>query len=316
MPLVLSASSVKTYKQCGRKFHLYKILKTQPSHEPFHYGWVGTIVHNAIYYSIADYIDGKWHVGKEKSWSQVLKFLDDVWEGKLELEVSRHLAFDKEISADKPLFKPGSLKLKKYKQPGWTEEQGWKALAIDLTRNGFDLMINTIMPSYEEIILEQEIRFTFEDRADFVGYIDVLGKTKRGRYHFYDFKTSRVAPRDLDADIQFFAYRYGLRQIHDLNYLPEGHYVHLRSNKVIKVASTDYEVYQGTINEINHIIDGIDSQNWEPNLYNMLCGFCEFRGICYGANGEYIEGRIDNKLDVLERLKDATGTRIPLDVIT
>lgn len=315
MDLVLSASSLKTYKQCGRKFHLYKILKAQPSHEPFHYGWVGTIVHNCIYYSIADYIDEQWHVGAPKSWSKVESFFEDLWEGDIQFEVSRHLVEDGEVKPDKPHFKPESMKDKKYQIHGLTEEQRWKMLARDLVKIGYSLMVKNILPGYKEVQLEQEIRFSFDERINVLGYIDILCRTDKGRVHFYDLKTSRMAPRSLDNDIQFYLYRYGLRNLQNLKYFPEGHYVHLRSKKVTRIDTANRSVIRRNDAELHKLIDGVFAENWEPNLYQVLCGFCEFRGYCYGSNGEYIEGKIDNKLEVMESMMDVTGTAIPLKVL-
>lgn len=311
--LVLSASSLKTFKQCGRKFHLYKVLKAQPSHEPFHYGWVGTLVHNCAYYSIADYLDGEWNVTGPKSWSAVESFFEDLWEGKIEYQVSRHLVEDGEASADKPLFKPGSMNERKYVNPKLTEEQQWKVMAKDLALKAYSLMTKNILGSYAKVELEHKLQFKFDGRVETVGYVDILCTTETGRMHFYDLKTSKRPPRYLDNDIQFYLYRYGLKETFDLNYYPEGHYVHLRSGKVLPAATTSHEVLTKSYDEIHTLIDGVASENWEPNLYQVLCGFCEFRGFCYGDDGQYIDGKLESVLKTMENTNDEG--KIPLTVI-
>lgn len=313
--LVLSASSLKTFKQCGRKFHLYKIKKAQPTHEPFHYGWVGTIVHNSIYYSIADYISGSWNVAGPKSWTAVENFFDDLWEGQASMEVSRHLIEDGEVSKDRPYFRPGSMKDKKYQKSQFSEVEQWKNLSRDLVRTGYHLMVNNIIPGYEEIRLEHKLEFDFDNRMGILGFVDILCKKESGHWHFYDLKTSRRAPQYLDTDIQFYLYRYGLKNTFNLNYYPEGHYVHLRSKKVKRVDSNLTEDFEYNENQIHTLIDGIEQGNWEPNLYQVLCQFCEFRGYCYSSQGDYIEGKIDNKSLQIETMDDTMGKRIPLEVV-
>lgn len=313
--LVLSASSLKTYKQCGRKFNFYKILKKTPSHEPFHYGWVGTIVHNATYYAIADYLNGEWKVTGAKPLTRVQQFFEDIWEGKIKFEVSRHLVEDNEISADKPLFKPDSMKDAKYLKKSDNVETQWKLLAQDLIVTGYNLMTKTILPGSSEVILEQKLEFDYEGLMDVIGYVDIMRKSEAGRWSFYDLKTSRSAPKFLNTDIQFYMYRYGLRKQLNLGYMPDGNYVHLRSKKVLAVDTKEAAVFERNEQEIRELMDGINKGNWEPNLYSILCGFCEYRGHCYGDNGEAIISSDETKMEVIEGINESQKSgRIVLDV--
>lgn len=308
--IVFSASTLKTYKQCGRKFYLYKVTKSQPSHEPYHYGWVGTIVHNTIYYSFADYIDNKWTVKGPKPYAQVMKFFEDIWEGQIKLEVSKNLVDDSEISDEKPIFREGSMKDKKFAKVSDDPETQWKALAKSLVETGYHLVTSTIWNHYSDIQLEVQLKFPYEGLMDIVGYVDILAKNDAdGRWHFFDLKTSRSPIKFLNTDIQFYLYRYGLKSVLDLNYFPIGHYVHLRSKKVHRAESTKKEVFDYVDYEIRDLLKNIEKEHWEPNLYSPLCKFCEFRGYCYSANGEFITGQDLDKIRVLEDMNDFTSSQ-------
>lgn len=282
--LRLSASSIKTYKQCGKKFEFSKILKVSPTHEPYHYGWVGTIVHNTVYYSIANYADKEWKVDKIKDLSSVKEFFVDVWDGIFSMEITKSLLEDNELDKEKPIFKPSSLSDAKYVKAANNEMDRWKIFAWDLVKKGYVLFTQYIYTlaenPKEDIKLEQEINFKFNEEYTFTGYIDVLVNVK-GNYAFFDLKTSKTPPKNLDLDVQFYAYRYALKQLYDLSYYPVGYYVHLRSGKLIPAKTLDSSMIDRANNEILSAIEGIESDNFFATLGSPLCNFCEYRGYCY-----------------------------------
>jgi hypothetical protein len=82
-----SASSYKSYIQCGRKFKFEKIekIKVNPDDEVGHARWMGKLVHASVYQSIADFNPE----GDFKSWtlregrpdlSRALKLFRALWE--------------------------------------------------------------------------------------------------------------------------------------------------------------------------------------------------------------------------------------------
>lgn len=302
--ILFSASSLKTYKQCGRKFYFYRIEKREPTHEPYHYGWVGTIVHNCVYYSIADYNDEEWKVSGIKPLTKVNKFFDDLWDGTIELDVSKQLVEDEEIKPNKPIFKPDSMKEKKYLGLSSDVETQWRLLAKDLLFNGYRLIVDLLKES-DELLLEKEIRFKYNDVIDVVGYVDILVKPENGKWRFYDLKTSRQAPRSVDNDLQFYFYKYGIKKLFDLDYEPDGHFVHLRTGKLVKSSKVKKEIVEGTEKEILELLDGISNGSFLPNLYSPLCAFCDFRGYCYGDDGSAIIGKYDDKVSLVKGIDES-----------
>lgn len=286
--LVLSASSLKTHKQCGRKFLFSKILKLEPTNEPYHYGWVGTIVHNSVYYSIANFIDKTWVPEKVKDLEEVKKFFIDAWEGNLELPSTKALAEEGEIVTKKPLFKQGSETSSKYVKAAATEEGRWKLLAWDLVKIGYMVFADTVPKLVEDIkkdvVLEHELRFDF-DQYDVVGYVDALLNVK-GHKVFFDLKTTKRPPKSVDEDIQFYLYRYGLKKTFGLSYFPVGYYVHLRSAKLYPTKTSELEDMEKTHESIVSIIRAIEARHFPASLGSPLCSFCEYRSKCYGTSSE------------------------------
>lgn len=296
----LSASSIKTYKQCGRKFQYSKILKVEPTHEPYHYGWVGTIVHNSIYYSIADYVDGAWVVSNVKDISAVKEFFIDVWDGSFSLEITKSLLNDKELDEKQPLFKPASLTDAKYVNSASTESDRWKIFAWDLIKKGYVLFTQYLYTlsdnPIEDIKLEQEINFKFDEDYTFIGYVDVLINVK-GNYVFFDLKTSKTPPKNLDLDVQFYMYRYALKKIYDLTYYPVGYYVHLRSGSLIPAKTLDSSVITKAHTQVTSAIEGIEKEDFFATLGSPLCGFCEYRGYCYNNKTPKSHSDKENQID-------------------
>ena len=286
LDIVLSASSIKTYKQCGLKFKFQKIDKAEVTHQPYHYGWVGTIVHNSIYYAFADYFDTKWHVNKLKNLDDVKKFFLDAWNGHVKLDVTKALVEEGELATDKPIFKEGSIKEMKYIKLTDSEEERWKLLAWDLIKVGYvfvqDYLLKLTSDPVNDIKLEQEIKFPFDMNYDVIGYIDILLNVK-GKLFFFDLKTTKQPPQSIDEDIQFYLYRYGLKYLNNLNYYPNGYYVHLRSKEWFPAKTVDQDILTKNHYQITSLIKGMEARDFTANRTH-LCNFCDYRGYCFGSH--------------------------------
>lgn len=314
--LVLSASSLKTYKQCGKKFNLQKILKAKPTDLPYHYGWAGTITHNTIYYAFADFEGGVWIPRKSvRTIEEVKEFFIDVWDGVGKLKISKELNELGELSLDWPVFKSGSVKRTSYDKLAYNESNKNKLRYWDLVKTGYDFIESVVMKSVEnpktDILLEQELTFELDEGYNIIGYIDVMLNIK-GKWIFLDFKTTKTPPKDLDTDIQFYLYRYGLKKKLNLDYYPTGFYIHLGTAKAIPAKNTEEAVLNSAHTNILKLIHGIEAEHFPENR-DFLCEFCEFRSHCYG--GKSLVFTTDKKLDYLEdSLNLITGDNIiPID---
>ena len=282
--LRLSASSIKTYKNCPRKFYLSKVAREEPTHPDNIYTWIGTLVHTSVYSSIADYKDGTWKIGDIKSITSVRKFFDILWESDTDVDIIKRLTDDAVIDLTRPNFSTRPVNDPKLvKDDTLTDEEKWKELAWRLVKNGYSLMTEVIMKLDDLISINIEVPLSFTKYgANFVGYIDILVETKNG-IAFFDLKTSRKAITQPDKDIQFYLYRSGLKEQFGLSYMPPGYYVHLRSGRLYPANGTDLSVFKSMDSQINSLIGGILDNRFEPNLGSPLCAYCEYRGFCFAG---------------------------------
>lgn len=282
--LRFSASSLKTYKNCPRKFYLSKVARETPTHPDNIYTWIGTVVHTATYYSIADYKDGTWVVTESKPIDSVKKFFNVLWESDNEIDVVKALMDDSVLDKDRPNFSSRPVNDNKLlKDTELTDEEKWKTLAWNLVKTGYALLSDVIlgMDNIRTVQLEVPLSFV-RYGANFVGYIDILVETDDG-IAFFDLKTSRRAITQPDKDIQFYLYRVGLRDQFGLPYHPPGYYVHLRSGRLYPANSIDTDIFDMMDNEISSLISEILSNRFEPNLGSPLCPYCEYRGFCFAG---------------------------------
>lgn len=303
--IMLSASSLKTYKQCGRKYKLEKLDKATPTHAPYHFGWMGTLVHNSIYYSFADFFDGVWHPSEKiKPIERVKQLFLDIWDGDAKLETSINLINESEITLEKPIFKEGSVKEAKYTSRAVSEEDRAKLLAWDLVKTGYVIVTQQVLPLVsnvkKNVILEREVQFTFEG-YNVIGYIDMMVNLD-GNWFFFDFKTTKQPPKELNKDVQFYMYRYGLKKILELPYYPIGYYVHLRSGNLLSASSSDVSEFSQNHQQIISLIRGIEANQFNPNLNSPLCNYCEFRGYCYPTLSKIVSTEQERFKQVEDRL--------------
>jgi len=297
--LRLSASSLKTYANCPRKFFLQKIVKEQPTHPENIYTWIGTLVHTATYYSIADYTDGTWHVGDKKSITEVKNFFEILWESDGDIDIIRRLTDDSVIDLERPNFSSRPVNdTKLLKDVTLTDEDKWKSLAWSLVKNGYNLMTGVVLELDGVKSVQLEVPLSFRRYgANFIGYIDIFVETENG-IAFFDLKTSRRPITKPDKDIQFFLYRMGLREQYGLDYPPPGYYVHLRSGRLYPANTDDLEVFKEMDEKISSLIGGILDNRFEPNLGSPLCPYCDYRGFCF-VGGEVLTAASVLDLNIL-----------------
>jgi len=293
--LRLSASSLKTYDNCPRKFYLQKIAKEQPTHPDNIYTWIGTLVHTATYFSIADYINRSWKVGSVKSITNVRKFFDLLWKSDSEVDIIKHLIDDSVLDVERPNFSSRPVNdTKLLKNVELTDEEKWKELAWRLVKNGYSLITGPIMELDGLINVQLEVPLSFKKYgANFIGYVDILVETEGG-IAFFDLKTSRRPITRPDEDIQFYLYRTGLREQYDLGYMPPGYYVHLRSGRLYPANSADMFMFNNMDAKIKSLINGILNNRFDPNLRSPLCPYCEYRGFCFAG------GNVTTAMSVLD----------------
>ena len=280
--LRLSASAVKEYKTCGRKFYLNRIAKEAPTHPDNIYTWIGTTVHTSIYYSIADFSDGSWKVGDAKTIDKVKTFFNLIWDTDTDVDIIKNLIRSGVLDSNRPNFSSRPVNDKNLlKNNNLTDEEKWKQLAWSMVSTGYQLMTDVILgiDGLKSINLEVPISFK-RYGVSFIGYIDILIESKDGMA-FFDLKTSKRPITQPDKDVQFFLYRHGLKNVYDLSYLPFGYYVYLRKGRLYPANSVDFSIVENLDNEIKLAINGILKGRFEPSLYSPLCPYCEYRGICY-----------------------------------
>lgn len=309
--LRLSASAVKEYKTCGKKFYLNRVAKEEPTHPENIYAWIGTTVHTSIYYSIADFVEGSWRIGTSKTLDKVKKFFELIWETDDSVDVIKNLIQENVIDVDRPNFSSRPVNDDSLvSREDLTDEEKWKSLAWSMVVPGYQLLTDVVtqLDGLKSVNLEVPISFN-RYGASFIGYIDILVETKDGMV-FFDLKTSKRPITQPDKDIQFFLYRHGLKEVYDLPYLPIGYYVYLRKGRLYPANSQDYSIVKELDEEVSSIITNILSGRFEPNLYSPLCPYCEYRGICY------IGGSPDSPYNLLDlREKITLPEEIPEEAI-
>lgn len=274
-----SASSIKTFRQCGTKFKFEKIDKAKADTEVGHARWLGKVVHASIYQSI-----GKLNTEEGfKSWSIVspdpnefasLSLFQDLWEGGVD-ENSKAI-YNLEVGSEKPtgrFFK--KTKVSSLNTENQTDlEAAWKSIAREMVKNGV-----AALQGFDIVQLEKDVAFKFLDRS-FSGFLDVVAKDEDGKIVFLDFKTvwDKPTPAKLQEDPQFVLYSHALKDVLGLDYYPDGFFVHLKSGSLVRF-SMDERVLASMERMISESFD-----NMENNIFyhrpGILCNYCDFQSIC------------------------------------
>lgn len=285
-----SASSLKTFLQCGQKFKYEKVDRLKPEMEVGHARWLGKVVHASIYAGVGEFKPDEGF----KSWElDTYKVTSDTIEERIHRTIATANAlwdrdestpylkslYENEVGSDQPT---GRFMQKKKEPSLNVEDQGeleaaWKVQALKMAENG----VRSLLRATELVKLEYDITFLFEDHK-FSGFVDVLAKNKDGQYVYMDFKTVWDKPSEakLRQDPQFILYSYALKEILGLDYYPKGYFVHLKSGKLV-----EFEMKPEVIPDFSkkfvravHMIER-DLFYKQPSV---LCGYCDFAKICLG----------------------------------
>lgn len=270
-----SASSVKDYIQCGLKFKYGRIDKATRSPAATHHKWMGDLVHNAIYASVARLSSFKsWAVMDSPMTTEDLDALfEELWSGtsgliKTEVQAREKFRF---VEKSSPLFNSISTPE--------DAELVWKKIAKEMITYGVEML-----KGLQIVELEKKLVFTIL-KKNFVGFLDVLAvDPTTGQYIFYDFKTSwdKEPESKLAEDIQFFCYALALKDILKLDYWPTGYWVHLRTGKVVPYVLTP-KTFSIAMAKMKKVFSNMENGVFFPAFGSPLCKYCDFRHLCYGS---------------------------------
>lgn len=284
-----SASSLKTYLQCGQKFKYEKVERLKPNQERGHSRWMGKLVHASIYSSFGKFLpedgfkawklEGKKITDKEEGIRRALETFESLWVRDESTDYKKSL-YDAEVGGERP---EGKFNRKK-KEPNLnTEDQteleeNWKEEARQMVINGVKCTANLT----EIVEIEREIKFSFNGK-EFVGFVDVLGKNTEGEIIFLDMKTvwDRPYPKKMSEDPQFILYSVALKELLGLDYYPKGYFIHLRSGNPVEFEMTD-EILESFSEKFDNAVIMIDRGMFYKKT-TPLCNYCDFQDICQGA---------------------------------
>jgi len=284
---MFSASSIKEYQQCGLKFKFGRIDKLERMESSTHHRWLGSLVHNLIYTSVADVNEGMKSISiRENNFvdeSTPLERLNNIWDENPQDEIDEFIMKD---VGEKPKgnFVTAAIKSLGHGVDNPSQEyleKGWKKEAEKMVLNGIGVVKNI----HEIKTLEKKIFWNMMKRK-FIGFIDVLGENEEGKIEFYDFKTSFKKPskNQIDEDFQFFAYSLALKDKFNLDYYPVGNYVHLRSGSVIPMNLNENGMFPKMIGQLRNSFENLEDDLFFDDYNGPLCAYCDFRHICYGKD--------------------------------
>lgn len=273
-----SPSSYKEYQQCGLRFRYNRIDDETPREESSHHRWFGRVVHDLIYAGLAEKEGTKDFVLRNKPViTYPLNVYRSIWNGKNRDDLGNAIV---EQVGEVPhgTFFEGRINALKGTQA--EIERGWRAQGEKMIRNG----ITTLTPIHTNIVeLEQKLLWEYLGRR-FIGYIDVLTK-EDDRFVFYDLKTSWGKPSEaaLHRDFQFFSYSHGLRQKYNLDYYPEGRWVHLKDGDIRKFQVTE-DVVEAHEKVSIQLFQQMENNVFPSIFGSPLCRYCDFSHLCYGED--------------------------------
>ncbi|MEM3368601.1 MAG: PD-(D/E)XK nuclease family protein [Thermoproteota archaeon] len=273
LEIKLSASSYKQYLSCPRSFLFHKIIKPAPTHPEYHWGWFGSMIHNSIYYSMANLNEqGEWiPTYGLKPLEEVLDFYNLYWKKEFDKNEQLNILknFEKLDEEEFEFFARGNVEI---------EKRSNYELGIQLIEAGMRLIRKLYSFGIEDLEIEKVIHSKIYD-FDIVGYID-LQFFHKGKKYFLDFKTSRVPLKEelLHEDLQFFLYSYMLKNTNNLDYYPNGYLIHLRSATAFGY-NMRYTNVEAMLNKIKMLETGILNKEFLQN-FSPLCRYCKYRGYC------------------------------------
>lgn len=276
-----SASSVKTFRQCGTKFKFEKVDKLKGDVEVGHARWLGKVVHASVYQSVGrlDPDSGfkSWElVSQEPFEHAALTLFESLWVGGVDDRTKK--IYELEVGSDRPV---GRFMKKSKVSALNTDDQvaleaAWKLEARQMVKNG----VAALTQKAKKIVqLERGVEFTFLGK-NFAGYLDIIGEDENGRVIFLDLKTvwDKPSPAKLQDDPQFVLYSHALKQTLDLDYYPDGYFIHMKSGASIPFVMTSEVLAKMEKNIATSFSD------MEDNVFHhrpsILCNYCDFQSIC------------------------------------
>ena len=241
--LVLSASKVKTFKQCPRKFY-YNYIEKLPKKQWDHFD-LGTFVHSVLerFHKVFDQ-DGKADNLKKLMTESFL-----MEKNILEKE-NRGLSREILLSA-KEMLMDYLYKI---------ENEGLKSQVISL---------------------EEEFNIKLNEDFSIIGFIDRIDKDSDGVFHILDYKTSKSAKYMDDFQLRVYGIHL-LEKYPEIDFF-RGSYIMLKLQSRLvsyKFNRIDIEKEKKKLIEMANIIS--QEKKWKTNQ-TALCDWCDFKDVCFNS---------------------------------
>jgi len=241
--LVLSASRVKTYLQCPRKYY-YNYIEKLPRKEWLHFD-LGTLVHGAL-----EYFHENFKIDKDR--------------GSLNLKKMMKESFQKQRQAMK-------------KERGVSIVQSVLVEARDLLADYLKRMESDGIGS-EIISLEADFNIPLSKEFSVRGYVDRLDMDEDGTFHIKDYKTNKN-PKYMEP-FQLRTYGiYLLDQYPDVDKF-RGSYVMMRfGGMLISYDFNKEDVLKEKKSLVEYAQRITDEERWIAKP-TRLCDWCDFKSPC------------------------------------
>ena len=241
--LVLSASKVKTFKQCPRKFY-YNYIEKLPKKQWDHFD-LGIFVHSVL---------ERFHEG----------FREDGQIDNIKKLMTKSFAFEKDKleTENKGLSREILLSAKE--------------MLLDYLYKIENEGLNTKILS-----LEEEFKIKLNEDFSLIGFIDRIDLDLDGIYHIADYKTSKSSKYMDDFQLRVYGMHL-LEEFPEVDFF-RGSYIMLKlQSKLVsyKFNKIDIEKEKQKLIEIADIIS--KEKKWKTNQ-TKLCDWCDFRDVCFNS---------------------------------
>ena len=245
--LALSASRVKTYQQCPRKYY-YNYIEKLPRLDWDHFT-LGTLVHGTLEF---------FHENLRNNLSLQENNIKKIM--KESFKRSRY-NMEKGIGNNTPTNIKNETLLE----------------ARDLLQQYLDNLLNDGIKS-EILGLEEEFEIPLNEKYSIKGYVDRLDIDNDGIYHIKDYKTTKNAKYMESSQLS----TYG---IYLLNKFPEikrfrGSYIMLRLNSMLLSYDFTIEDVEKEKRKLIAMADLISEEERWISKPSNLCDYCDFKVVC------------------------------------
>lgn len=241
--LTLSASKVKTYHQCPRKYY-YNYVEKLPRKQWGHFD-IGTLAHGALDYFHKKY---KKDTGKKKNLKRLMKNSFQKQRKKMEKEAS--------LSPD-VLF-----------------------MVRDMLINYLNTLEENGIGS-EILELEKDFTLSLNEKYDVRGIVDRLDLDNDGLYHIKDYKTNKN-PKYMDPE-QLKTYGiYLLDKQPDIDRF-RGSYIMLRFGNMHISYDFNKDDVEKQKKKLIEVADAITEEERWITKPSILCDWCDFKGPCFNS---------------------------------